>query len=72
MANRLIIDHVCRSFDKLAWTDFGKGNGGLRLTMEMKNLAVVCFTIGHKKAAATKLTIVYDDNTLKHIEVKAF
>ena len=69
MADRLITDHVPRPLDKLTWTDFGKSDCGLRLTMEMKNLTVVRFTKWHKKTATAKLSIVNNDNTLKHMEM---
>ena len=72
MADRLIIDHVPRSLDKLTWTDFSKSDCSLRLTMEMKNLTVVRVTKRHKKTAPAKLAIVNNDNALKHMIMEAF
>ena len=40
--------------------------------MEMKNLTAVSLTIWHKKAASSKLTVVHNDNSLKHVVVKPF
>lgn len=40
--------------------------------MKVKNLTVVRLTEWHEKAASSKLTVVYDYNTLEHMVVEAF
>ena len=40
--------------------------------MEMKNLTVIRLFIRHKKAAAAKLTVINNENTLEHMKVETF